>query len=120
MMRIIAGRYRSRELAAPSGEKTRPTTDRAREALFNVLTNMMTFDGAAVLDLFAGSGALAFEAMSRGAERATLVEKDRRALTIIKENANNLGVEDEMSVIAGDVFKVLERERHDSFDLVIA
>jgi 16S rRNA (guanine966-N2)-methyltransferase len=106
-MRIVAGRYRSRELMTPSGTTTRPTTDRAREALFNVLTNMMDFHVANVLDLYAGSGALAFEAISRGAEHATLVENNNKAVDSIKKNAERLDVKDEIKLHSMDVFAYL-------------
>lgn len=106
-MRIVAGRYRSRELLTPSGVTTRPTTDRAREALFNVLTNMMDFHVANVLDLYAGTGALAFEAISRGAEHATLVENNNKAVDSIKKNAERLDVKDEIKLHAMDVFTFL-------------
>ena len=106
-MRIVAGRYRSRELFTPSGTLTRPTTDRAREALFNVLTNLIDFHDANVLDLYAGSGALAFEAISRGAEHATLVENNRKAIESIKKNAKALDIEDEIKVEFADSLSYL-------------
>jgi 16S rRNA (guanine966-N2)-methyltransferase len=104
-MRIVAGRLRGRKLAAPKGEGTRPTSDRVREAVFSSLVNRLGPDlgGGAVLDLFAGSGALAFEALSRGACRAVLVEKDRGALAAIAENAKHLEVGDRTTVVAVDV-----------------
>src|SRR5438046_2620552 len=106
-MRIIAGRFRSRELLAPSGDATRPTTDRARESLFNVLANLMEFGGAHVLDLFAGSGALSFEALSRGAATVTLVEKNRKAIDAIQKNAEQLAVSSEIQIKPVDVFRFL-------------
>lgn len=75
-----------------SGLGTRPTTDRVRESLFNVLTARIDFDGIAVLDLYAGSGALGLEALSRGAATATFVESDRRAAAVIEDNAKALGI----------------------------
>jgi 16S rRNA (guanine966-N2)-methyltransferase len=103
-MRIVAGAFRGRRLAAPKGEGTRPTSDRVREALMSSLANRLGADlgGAVVLDLFAGSGALALEALSRGASRAVLVERDRGALRTIAENVASLGVADRVKVIAGD------------------
>src|ERR1051325_1983904 len=106
-MRIVAGRYRSRELFTPNASLTRPTTDRAREALFNVLTNLIDFHDANVLDLYAGSGALAFEAISRGAEHATLVENNRKAIESIKKNAKALDIEDEIKVEFADSLSYL-------------
>ena len=82
-MRVVAGRYRGRRLAAPRGTDVRPTSDRVREAVFSILGDI---SGLRVLDLFAGSGALAIEALSRGAASATLVENDRAALEAIRAN----------------------------------
>ncbi len=90
-MRIIAGRWRSRRLVAPSGSLTRPTADRTRETLFSMLASRLGgFDRLSVLDLFAGSGALGLEALSRGAERAILVEADSGARAAIAENIATL------------------------------
>ena len=97
-MRIVAGRWRGRRLVAPPGRTTRPTSDRVREALFSILGPL---DGERVLDLSAGSGALALEALSRGASEATLVERDRAALKALRANVEALGAE--ARVIAGDV-----------------
>ncbi len=85
-MRIISGVARGRGLVAPAGGKTRPTSDRLRGALFNILASRV--EGARVLDLFAGTGALALEAMSRGASSAVLVDSDRRAIEAIRKNAS--------------------------------
>jgi 16S rRNA (guanine966-N2)-methyltransferase len=85
-MRIIAGAARGRGLVAPAGEKTRPTSDKLRGALFNILASRVV--GARVLDLFAGTGAFALEAMSRGASSAVLVDSDRRAIEAIRRNAS--------------------------------
>lgn len=93
-MRIVAGRWRGRALAAPPGRATRPTSDRARQALFDVLAHAEwapPLEGARVLDLFAGSGALGFEALSRGAASALFVETDEAARGAIRENADALG-----------------------------
>jgi 16S rRNA (guanine966-N2)-methyltransferase len=95
-MRVIAGSRKGRRLIAPAGMDTRPTSDRVKENLFNILGNRV--EGATVLDLYAGSGALAIEALSRGAERAVLVESDRRALKALRRNLKNTGFT-EQSVI---------------------
>lgn len=119
-MRITGGRYRSRSLKAPKGSATRPTSDRVREALFSILTSAGVFasaDGPRVLDLFAGTGALAFEALSRGAREAVLVEGSRPAAAIIRENARALDVVDRIRVIEGGVEPALAALR-DGFDLV--
>lgn len=92
-MRIIAGQWRGRVLVAPKGDATRPTADRTREALFSMLTSRVgSFEGLAVADLFAGSGALGFEALSRGAASCLFVEQDRAAIDALRANADKLGV----------------------------
>lgn len=91
-MRVIAGQWRGRPLVAPKGEATRPTADRTREALFSMLTSRLgDFEGLAVADLFAGSGALGIEALSRGAATCLFVEQDRAALDALKSNLAKLG-----------------------------
>ncbi|MGK6320348.1 16S rRNA (guanine(966)-N(2))-methyltransferase RsmD [Sphingomonas sp. DT-204] len=91
-MRIIAGQWRGRPLVAPPGDATRPTADRTREALFSMLASRLgSFDGLAVADLFAGSGALGLEALSRGAATCLFVEQDRKALEVLKANIAKLG-----------------------------
>jgi len=94
-MRIVGGDWRGRPLKAPAGRGTRPTADRVRESIFNILAHgrvSFVFQEARVLDVFAGSGSLAFEALSRGAEHATFIEKDRTAIHTIQHNAGVLGV----------------------------
>lgn len=92
-MRVIAGQWRGRPLVAPRGDATRPTADRTREALFSMLASRVgSFEGLAVADLFAGSGALGFEALSRGAASCLFVEQDRAALDALRANAEKLGV----------------------------
>ena len=91
-MRIIAGTWRGRPLVAPKGDATRPTADRTREALFSMLTSRVgSFEGLRVADLFAGSGALGLEALSRGAAACLFVEQDRAALDALKANIARLG-----------------------------
>lgn len=91
-MRVIAGQWRGRALTAPKGEATRPTADRTREALFSMLTSRLgSFDGLRVADLFAGSGALGIEALSRGAAQCTFVEQDGAALDALRANLAALG-----------------------------
>lgn len=108
-MRIVGGAFRSARLLAPPGQGTRPTTDRVREALFNVLGARLNLAGAHVLDLFAGSGALALEAISRGAGAAVLVEADRRALAVARRNAEALGVAARCTFVGADVRAFLRR-----------
>jgi 16S rRNA (guanine966-N2)-methyltransferase len=93
-MRVIAGAHRGRALQAPRGRETRPTSDRVREALFSILGDV---SGLAVLDLFAGSGALAIEALSRGAAAATLVDRSRTAIATIERNLESLGIDAEVA-----------------------
>ena len=102
-MRIVAGEWRGRRLVAPPGRTTRPTSDRVREAVFSILGPL---DGERVLDLYAGSGALGLEALSRGAGEATLVERDRAALKALRANVEALGAH--AHVIAGDVASFLD------------
>ncbi|MGH3664804.1 MAG: 16S rRNA (guanine(966)-N(2))-methyltransferase RsmD [Egibacteraceae bacterium] len=95
-MRVIGGQLRGRRLRAPPGRDTRPTSDRVREALFSSLSDRVV--GARVLDLFAGSGALGIEALSRGADLAVLVEADRRTAGVLQDNLRQLGLEDHASL----------------------
>lgn len=99
-MRIIAGKWRGRTLKAPRGTATRPTADRVRESLFNLLGAAV--EGAAVLDLFAGTGALSLESLSRGAERAVLVERDAAACAVVRENAESLGAGGRARLVRAD------------------
>ena len=117
-MRIIAGEWRGRPIDAPAGQTTRPTADRARETLFSMLASRLgPFDDLRVADLFAGSGALGLEALSRGAASATFVESDRRAVAAIKHNAARLGADERVHVFGGSA---LALPRSDPFDLIFA
>jgi 16S rRNA (guanine966-N2)-methyltransferase len=120
MLRITSGIYRGRMIATPSGNKTRPTQARLRQALLNSLQSDLP--GAKVLDLFAGSGALGFESLSRGAERVTFVESARGAAGVIQQNAKILKVESQVSIQIQSVETFLGRlERsHAPFDLIFA
>ncbi len=101
-MRIIAGQWRGRKLVAPKGDATRPTADRMRETLFSMLTSRLgSFEGLQAADLFAGSGALGLEALSRGAATCLFVEQDRAALDTIRANVTALGARDQARVEAG-------------------
>lgn len=116
-MRIVGGRFRSRALRAPKGVRTRPTTDRVKEALFSTLNSCLDFSGLLVLDLYAGTGALGLEALSRGAQRAIFVESDREALRAIEHNVGTLGVAAETQIVSS----LVERARlRGPFDLVFA
>ena len=119
MTRIIAGALRGRRLATPRGSDTRPTSDRVREALFSSLESELSgFDGLRVLDLYAGSGALGLEALSRGAAHADFVESDRNAAAVIKRNIAELGLpQDSASVHAVPVDRFVSK-LVDGFDLI--
>ena len=117
-MRIIAGEFRSRRLKSIPGDGTRPTPDRLRETLFNVLAPRV--EGARVLDVFAGTGALGFEALSRGAAHVAFVDSDRRATTAIARTADAWGVEADYTIHAGDAVEWLRRLAHGPrFDLIL-
>lgn len=108
-MRVVAGTLRGRPILAPEGDTTRPTTDRTREAMFNALTSLGVLEGAQVVDLFAGSGALGIEALSRGAEHCTFVERDRAALAIIRQNVAALNIQKRVTVVGGEVVARLKQ-----------
>lgn len=107
-LRIVAGDLRGRTLSAPPGRATRPTSDRVREAVFSIVGPVTGLD---VLDVFAGSGALGLEALSRGARRAVFVERDPRAAAVIRENARRLGVADRTRIVNRDWRAALAAER---------
>jgi 16S rRNA (guanine966-N2)-methyltransferase len=111
-VRVVAGDFKGRRLYAPRGSRTRPTADRVREALFSMLGDVT---GARVLDLYAGSGALGIEALSRGAESALFVERDERALAALRRNLEAVGVD--AGVRRQDVLRFLARSEG-TFDLV--
>ena len=102
-MRVVAGTARGRRIVAPPGLDVRPTLDRVRQAIFNALDARGVVDGARVIDVFAGSGALGIEALSRGAAHVTFVENDRKSLACIKENLEYLGFSDQATIVRSDV-----------------
>lgn len=117
-MRIVAGEWGGRRIEAPPGRDTRPTTDRVREAWMSAVAP--SIPGARVLDLFAGSGALGLEALSRGAERATFVESAAPALRALRANLQALGAGDRVEVVRGDALKYLAGLPAHAFDLAFA
>ena len=118
-MRIIAGQWRGRKLVAPKGDATRPTANRTRETLFSMLVSRLgDFEGLQVADLFAGSGALGLEALSRGAASCLFVEQDRAALDAIRTNITALGVRDQARVDAVSATQL--RAASQPFDLIFA
>ena len=102
-MRIIAGQRRGHKIDGPTGRETRPTSDLVRESLFNILGAEV--EGRTVVDLFAGTGALGLEALSRGADRAIFVERDRANVALIRRNAATLRYEDRSTVVQGDAYR---------------
>ena len=115
-MRIIAGKWRGRPIDAPPGLATRPTADRVRETLFSMLASRLgSFEDLRVADLFAGSGALGLEALSRGAHSATFVERNATAAATIRRNAERLGAA--VQVLAGSALRL---PRSEPFDLILA
>ena len=106
-MRIVGGSHKGRRLTAPDGRGTRPTSDRARESLFNILapSPLVELDGARVVDAFAGSGALGLEALSRGADHACFMERDPAALAAIRANVAELRVGEQATILRADATK---------------
>lgn len=117
-MRVVAGDLRGRRIEAPTSDATRPTTDKVREAVFNALGSLDVVDGARVLDLFAGTGAMGIEALSRGAAHCVFVERDRDALVVLKKNIAALGLSDRTTVLAVDALTAASRQP--DIDLLIA
>ena len=107
MLRIIGGEQRGRKIEVPPGGTVRPTTDRVREAIFNLLRQLVP--GRSVFDLFAGSGALGLEALSRGASHATLVESNPRVAAVLRRNIGHLQYQDRTTIVTADVFRWVER-----------
>jgi 16S rRNA (guanine966-N2)-methyltransferase len=116
-VRVIAGSSRGRILRAPVGGSTRPTGDRVRESIFNVLQSIIDLDASHVADLFAGSGAMGIEAISRGAASVVFVESASEALRCIRGNLATLGLEDRARVLREDVARFLDRPH--AFDLAL-
>ena len=115
-MRVIAGRLKGRRLTTPTWEGLRPTSDKLRETLFNIVSARVA--GARVLDGYAGTGAVGIEALSRGAAHVTFVERDRRALRLIQANLTACAVSADYTIEAGDLVDVLRRYPHSAFDLI--
>jgi len=117
-MRVIAGRYKGRRLQAPTWEGLRPTSDKLRETLFNILAPRI--EGARVLDGYAGTGAVGIEALSRGAAHVTFVEQNRRAAALVAANLKGCGVEGGYTIECADVVAALDAHAAaDAFDLIL-
>ena len=119
-MRIITGIYKGRTLTTVKDNSVRPATDRVKGSIFNMLQNRIDLNGALVLDLFAGSGSLGFEALSRGAERVTFVDDQKSALDSLERNAESLGCTDQCEIIEEDAMTFLRRAGARRFDLIFA
>ena len=117
-MRIIAGNLRGRRLNPPTSLPVRPTTDMARESLFNILNNYVDYDECTVLDLFAGTGAVSLEFVSRGAKEVTSVDINAQCIDFIKDSALHFGVKN-LRAVRSDVFDLLKRA-YKKFDIVFA
>jgi len=115
-MRIITGLARGKKLAAPSGLKTRPTTDRVKESIFNIV--QFDIEGRAVLDLFCGSGQLGLEAVSRGARTCVLVDNDRAAMAAVERNIQSCGFEQQCMARLSDASSFVARQNAQSFGLI--
>jgi 16S rRNA (guanine(966)-N(2))-methyltransferase RsmD len=115
-MRVIAGRLKGRRLQAPTWDGLRPTSDKLRETLFNIVASRIA--GARVLDGYAGTGAVGIEALSRGAAHVTFVEQDRRAVRLIEANLAGCGVSADYTIESGDLVTVLRHHPEGAFDLV--
>jgi 16S rRNA (guanine966-N2)-methyltransferase len=117
-LRIIAGTLKGRKIQVPGDLPLRPTADRVREALFSILGS--TVEAAQVLDAYAGSGALGFEALSRGADRVVFLEQERKAVVALRSTAHDLGVEGRCSVLEGAVSRLIQGGIGGPFDLILA
>ena len=115
-MRVVSGELRGRRIESPQGDATRPTTDKVREAVFNALGSTGLLVDAVVVDLFAGTGAMGIEALSRGASRCIFVERDRKALEVLRRNIDTLGLGSRSEIVAGDATAAASR----AADIVIA
>jgi len=118
-MRIIAGEFRGRIIESVRDLSVRPTTDRAKQTIFDILSNRMDLDGLEVLDLFAGSGSLGLEAISRGIKNVTFIDKSRKSLDVLEKNIAALGCGSRCSVYLADVFWYLKNIDR-KYDLVFA
>ncbi len=118
-MRIISGKYGRRRFSVPGGIVARPTTDMARENLFNILRGITDIEGATTLDLFAGTGAITFEMLSRGAAHATAVEKAALQTRFINDVARQLGCQDDIIIIRGDAMRFIDTAPT-AYDIVFA
>ena len=119
-MRIVGGKFKGRKFNPPAGKwPTRPTTDFAKEGLFNVLTNSYDFENIKVLDLFGGTGSISYEFVSRGCLQVTYVDKYYPCLAFVKKTMTILDLEEEIKIIKADVFKYIQKTT-EKYDLIFA
>jgi 16S rRNA (guanine(966)-N(2))-methyltransferase RsmD len=118
-MRIISGKYGRRRFDVPTSFKARPTTDFAKENLFNVIGNLLEWEGLDALDLFAGTGSISFELLSRGCHKVVAVEKEGSHASFISKVANELKTED-LTLIRGDAFRYIQSAPEETFDFIFA
>jgi 16S rRNA (guanine966-N2)-methyltransferase len=118
-MRIVGGIFGGRRFSPPARIPARPTTEVAKEGLFNILNNMTDFEGLKTLDLFGGTGSISYELASRGAADLTLIERDPTTIDFIKKTAKELNIADKLHIIRGDVFKFMKQST-DSYDFIFA
>ena len=118
-MRIVGGEFGGRRFNPPANIPARPTTELAKEGLFNMLINSIDIEGLKTLDLFGGTGSISYELASRGAADLTLVERDTTTLDFIKKTADALGIKDRLHIIRGDVFKFMKQST-EQYDFIFA
>lgn len=119
-MRIISGIFKGRLINVPQSKEIRPTTDRVRETLFNLLNNRIDFDGIEVLDLYSGSGSLGLECISRGASQITFIERNFQIYKNLLENIKSLGVEENSRVVKSEAIDYSKRAPEKHYDLILA
>ncbi|MBU0474734.1 MAG: 16S rRNA (guanine(966)-N(2))-methyltransferase RsmD [Bacteroidetes bacterium] len=119
-MRIIAGEYRGRTIKFPKSKLVRPTTDKSKETLFNMLKKYIPFDGIKACDIYAGSGSLGLEALSRGADEVHFVEKDFKVLQILSENIESLNAKEYCKIFKMEALRFSKLHEHSKYDLIIA
>ncbi|QQS37661.1 MAG: 16S rRNA (guanine(966)-N(2))-methyltransferase RsmD [Ignavibacteriales bacterium] len=119
-MRIISGEFKGRFIKVPQSDKIRPTTDRVRETLFNLLSNRLDFTNIRALDLYAGSGSLGIECISRGASEVHFVERDRFIYSNLEENISSLSIKDRCSVYNMEVLSFVNKLVTVKYDLILA
>ena len=118
-MRIVGGEFSGRRFSPPTSTPARPTTEVAKEGLFNTLGNMLDFEGIKTCDLFGGTGSISYELASRGAEDLILIERDQGNITFIKKTSQVLGIADKLKIIKGDVFKFM-KQNTEQYDFIFA